>query len=196
MRSAIGLSVLAGSLAFKVDGQIQMPTNASANLTKALPSVSVVMPTNSRPEFVRRAVEMLARQDYPKHLIKEVVIVDDSPTALQATDLTQMPWPRIVYTSLEERRTVGRKRNIAAVRATERTTPAPGALSLRLSGDIAYCCASALSELAILTMSSRPPRGSHPSDAHVPLRMLLRAAKLPINTPEVRACSLSLGDEA
>ena len=48
-----------------------------------LPSVCIIMPTNSRPEFVEHALSMISRQDYPLELVTEVVIVDDSPGELQ-----------------------------------------------------------------------------------------------------------------
>ena len=94
------------------------PPTVNNTVNNTLPTVSLIMPTNSRPEYVRRAVDMIARQDYPRHLIKELIIVDDSPAALQATDVMSLTWPRIVYTNLQERRSVGRMRNIAALRAT------------------------------------------------------------------------------
>ena len=69
---------------------------ASAPSADQLPTVSILIPTNGRPEFVRNAVKMIARQDYPMDLIKEVVIVDDSPLALQVRSYpaTTETWPR------------------------------------------------------------------------------------------------------
>ena len=49
----------------------------------SLPSVCIMIPTNSRPEFLEHAMSMISRQDYPGELLREVVIVDDSPTELQ-----------------------------------------------------------------------------------------------------------------
>ena len=43
----------------------------------------------ARPEFVGHALGGIARQDYPAHLISEVVIVDDSPTHLAAPGLVE-----------------------------------------------------------------------------------------------------------
>ena len=56
---------------------------AAADGDGALPSVCIIMPTNSRPEFVEHALFMISRQDYPLELVTEVVIVDDSPGELQ-----------------------------------------------------------------------------------------------------------------
>ena len=56
------------------DGDGALPT---------LPSVCIIMPTNSRPEFVEHALSMISRQDYPLELVTEVVIVDDSPGEFQ-----------------------------------------------------------------------------------------------------------------
>ena len=47
-----------------------------------LPSVCLMMPTANRPELVLRALEMMGRQEYPSSLLKEVVVVDDSPSDL------------------------------------------------------------------------------------------------------------------
>ena len=108
----MGLLVIAGMASALIPQDVHNIAN------NTLPTVSLIMPTNSRPEYVRQAIDMIARQDYPRHLIKELIIVDDSPVALQATDVMSLTWPRIVYTNLQERRSVGRMRNIAALRAT------------------------------------------------------------------------------
>ena len=92
-----------------------------------LPTVTYIMPTNSRPEFVGHALGGIARQDYPAHLISEVVIVDDSPTHLAAPGLVEgeqewrpppddgapAPAPlRVVYVRTAPM-SVGEKRNVA-----------------------------------------------------------------------------------
>ena len=82
-----------------------------------LPTVCITMPTNSRPEFVARALVQIARSDYPRELISEVVIVDDSPETLRVKprDNEQLP---VVYVPLSTQLSVGEKRNIAADRCT------------------------------------------------------------------------------
>jgi glycosyltransferase involved in cell wall biosynthesis len=50
----------------------------------AWPPVCIMMPTNGRPEFVAHALATLGSQDYPARL--EVVVVDDSPPELQASN--------------------------------------------------------------------------------------------------------------
>jgi hypothetical protein len=90
----------------------------AATSGEELPTVSILIPTNGRPEFVRNAVEMIARQDFPMALIKEVVIVDDSPPDLQVPDIrigTAFP---VLYTTLSKPHSIGEKRNLAASRAT------------------------------------------------------------------------------
>ena len=74
------------------------------------PSVSIIMPTNGRPDFVRRAMAMVAEQDYPAHIL-QVVVVDDSPSHM----LLEGPHalPRVDYIVLKDQRSVGEKRNIA-----------------------------------------------------------------------------------
>ena len=54
----------------------------------SLPSATIMMVTNSRPEFVTHALGSIRRQDYPPDLIKEVIIVDDSPTELRVPGLS------------------------------------------------------------------------------------------------------------
>eukprot|EP00931_Biecheleriopsis_adriatica_P030975 TRINITY_DN1819_c0_g1_i4.p1 TRINITY_DN1819_c0_g1~~TRINITY_DN1819_c0_g1_i4.p1 ORF type:complete len:2096 (+),score=234.86 TRINITY_DN1819_c0_g1_i4:133-6420(+) len=80
-------------------------------------SVSVIIPTFLRPEFLRFAIHEVARQDYPH--IKEVVAVDDSPHTLQLTNeelssLESHVTPtKLKYIALEHQQSIGQKRNIA-----------------------------------------------------------------------------------
>ena len=90
-----------------------------------LPTVSIIMPTNSRPEFVEHAIDSISRQDYPKGLLKEVVIVDDSPFHLRVPGLQlgsqRSPKTKdmnVVYVVLETPMSIGAKRNIALRYAT------------------------------------------------------------------------------
>ena len=43
------------------------------------PTVSIMIPTNGRPEFLPRALAGIQAQDFPLENIKEVIVVDDSP---------------------------------------------------------------------------------------------------------------------
>ena len=86
-----------------------------------LPSVSILLPTNSRPEFVQHALAMIRRQDYPANLIREVVIVDDSPTELKLDlkpGLQTLDGLRLDVVLLEAQMSIGEKRNLAVARAT------------------------------------------------------------------------------
>ena len=106
---------------------LSAPGAAGVRDEATLPTVTYIMPTNSRPEFVGHALGGIARQDYPAHLISEVVIVDDSPTHLAAPGLVEgeqewrpppddgapAPAPlRVVYVRTAPM-SVGEKRNVA-----------------------------------------------------------------------------------
>ena len=85
-----------------------------------MPSVSIIMPTNGRPELLEAAMERIARQTYPKNLIKDVIIVDDSKMELRLTtkqvkklqDVVGKP-TKLVYKVLDQVASIGEKRNIA-----------------------------------------------------------------------------------
>ena len=51
----------------------------------ALPSVGIMIPTNSRPEFVTHALLQISKQAYPKKI--SVAIIDDSPAHLRVGEL-------------------------------------------------------------------------------------------------------------
>ncbi len=82
-------------------------------------SVSIIMPTNSRPEFVSNALEMIQRQDYQK--LEEVIIVDDSPVSLRVPELVEgvqfAGHLRVVYITLPAPASIGAKRNTAVTQA-------------------------------------------------------------------------------
>ncbi|MFP5289022.1 MAG: glycosyltransferase, partial [Thermoanaerobaculia bacterium] len=74
---------------------------------KAAPLVSCIMPTRNRRELVPRAIRQFLRQDWPN---AELIVVDDGDD--RVADLIP-PDPRIRYLALDERRTIGAKRNLA-----------------------------------------------------------------------------------
>src|SRR5918911_1011204 len=75
--------------------------------TSMRPLVSCIMPTADRRAFVGRAVEYFLRQEYEP---KELVVVDDGADAVE--DL--MPRDgRVRYVRLDQKLTVGAKRNLA-----------------------------------------------------------------------------------
>ena len=78
----------------------------SSSLAGRLPSVCLMMPTANRPELVLRALEMMGRQEYPSSLLKEVVVVDDSPSDL-----------RVLYAALATRNTAGTRMNDSSSRS-------------------------------------------------------------------------------
>jgi hypothetical protein len=102
---------------------LSAPALAQGELAQELlPSVSITTVTNSRPEFVEHALRQIADSAYPAALIKEVVVVDDSPAPLRAQGLhagTQRHGGLTVhYVPLDHQASVGEKRNIAAARAS------------------------------------------------------------------------------
>ena len=70
------------------------------------PLVSCVMPTFNRRHFVPQAIHYFLRQDYPH---KELIIIDDGDEPV--SDLIPDD-DRIRYLPLDERNTVGMKRNL------------------------------------------------------------------------------------
>jgi len=71
-----------------------------------MPLVRVLTPTFGRPDLLARAVRIFFSYRYPR---KEMVIVDDSPTA---ADLPRSPLIR--YVKLDDRMVLGSKHNLAA----------------------------------------------------------------------------------
>ena len=85
-----------------------------------IPSLSLIIPTNSRPEFVRHALDMIDRQAYPTNLI-EVIVVDDSPESLRLPELRGKRGAddlRVSYIELSTPTSIGRKRSLAVANAT------------------------------------------------------------------------------
>ena len=80
------------------------------------PSVSIIVPTNSRPEFVGRMLEMVAAQDYDLERL-QVVVVDDSPPELRAPALAageqRLGAMHVIYVLLPAVVSIGEKRNVA-----------------------------------------------------------------------------------
>jgi len=75
------------------------------------PLVSCIMPTYNRREFVSHAIRYFLRQDYAN---KELIIVDDGNDSIE--DL--LPAGRhIYYLHLDQKKTIGAKRNIACQEA-------------------------------------------------------------------------------
>ena len=93
------------------------------------PTVSIMIPTNGRPEFLPRALAGIHAQDFPMENIKEVIIVDDSPVDLRSPVLhpglqsyahentTGISLP-VSYIALDSQASVGSKRNMAAQQST------------------------------------------------------------------------------
>lgn len=74
---------------------------------KVLPFVSCIMPTHNRRSFVPQAIKYFLNQDYPE---RELIIVDDGTDPVR--DLLPDD-PRIRYLYLEQKSTLGAKRNVA-----------------------------------------------------------------------------------
>ena len=71
------------------------------------PLISCIMPTHNRRPFVGQAIYYFLRQDYPE---KELLILDDGEDAV--ADLVPRD-ERIRYVRLEQRQSIGAKRNHA-----------------------------------------------------------------------------------
>ena len=72
------------------------------------PSVSVCTPTFNRRPFIGPLIECLKKQDYPEEKI-EWIVVDDGSDKIE--DLVK-DLPRVTYIKLDEKVTLGKKRNI------------------------------------------------------------------------------------
>lgn len=86
-------------------------TAVTAVTGAAEPLVSCIMPTFNRRAFVPAALRCFLGQDYPN---LELIVVDDGTDPI--ADLLPDD-PRIVYVRLDERKSVGAKRNLACERA-------------------------------------------------------------------------------
>lgn len=76
--------------------------------------VSCVMPTADRPEWVARSIEQFRRQDHPA---KELIVVDDGAEDLGRTIGDLLHGPAITHVRLDQRASIGAKRNLGAQRA-------------------------------------------------------------------------------
>ncbi len=76
------------------------------------PAVSCLMPTYNRRPFVAKAIRYYQQQDYPD---RELLILDDGED--RVADLVPTEDTSIRYLRLDERATIGRKRQIACERA-------------------------------------------------------------------------------
>jgi glycosyltransferase involved in cell wall biosynthesis len=76
--------------------------------------VSCVMPTANRPEWVAASVSYFLRQN---HDPKELVIVDDGEVDLSRQLGSLLDQPGIFHIRLDERRSIGAKRNLGCQRA-------------------------------------------------------------------------------
>ena len=77
-----------------------------------LPMVSCIMPTADRRDFLPRAIKSFLSQDYE---YKELIIVDDGEDKIH--DLIPQDEPSIKYIPLQEKCTIGTKRNLACKNA-------------------------------------------------------------------------------
>ena len=98
------------------------------SLSKPLPTVSLIIPTNGRPEFLAFAIERIKRQSYPPSLISDVVVVDDSEQGIALDDAAigelsrkllrpSGGGPELKYVRVDDVLSVGAKRNLAVEHA-------------------------------------------------------------------------------
>ncbi len=85
----------------------QAPSVPRVYARPTAPLVSCIMPTFNRRRFIRQAVRNIRRQDYPA---VELVVVDDGSEPI-ADMLTELP--RAKYIHVDQRVTIGHKRNVA-----------------------------------------------------------------------------------
>ena len=81
-------------------------------MSEATPTVSAIMPTYNRRDFVRQAIEYFSRQDYPA-AARELIVVDDgeqsvADLAAGLENNSLLPFDRLT--------SVGFQRNFAPVR--------------------------------------------------------------------------------
>jgi glycosyltransferase involved in cell wall biosynthesis len=72
------------------------------------PSVSCLIPTYNRREFVPRAIDCFLNQDYAN---RELIVIDDGTDPIEDVLLHD---PRLRWVRLESRQTIGAKRNAGA----------------------------------------------------------------------------------
>jgi len=100
-----------GDVTSLMGGELDMYAVAVTTATASRqwrPSVSCVMPTYNRRSFAARAIRFFGQQDYPD---RELVILDDGEDLIE--DLVPDDDPCIRYVRLEDRATIGRKRQLA-----------------------------------------------------------------------------------
>lgn len=78
---------------------------------KLLETVSCIMPTNNRSQFIEEAIQQFLNQDYP---YKELIIADDGNDSIAHLVPNH---PEIKYFRIEERMTIGAKRNFCCEKA-------------------------------------------------------------------------------
>jgi glycosyltransferase involved in cell wall biosynthesis len=79
-------------------------------LTPTLPMVSCIMPTRNRAAFVRRALKLFDRQDYPE---RELIIVDDDGPWANELEADLRHDSRVRYVRAPAGTSIGHKRNLA-----------------------------------------------------------------------------------
>jgi glycosyltransferase involved in cell wall biosynthesis len=87
---------------------IEPPPIRPTSVVTERPVVSCLMPTFDRAEYVPRAIEYFLRQDLAQ---AELIVIDDSPEPIEELVPEH---PRVRLIQLEERRTIGAKRNLGA----------------------------------------------------------------------------------
>jgi glycosyltransferase involved in cell wall biosynthesis len=110
--SLIGVRELrAGAAPPAVAARTALAPSSPSAITRANPLVTCIMPTSNRRAFCRQAVRCFLRQDYGP---LELVVVDDGVAPISDC----LPEDsRIRYVRLDQRATVGAKRNVAVSQA-------------------------------------------------------------------------------
>src|SRR5919199_635022 len=80
------------------------------SLPPVLPKVSCIMPTRGRAAFVRRAMHLFSRQDYPE---RELIVVDDNAAPDDGLESQLRTHAEVRYVRAPAGSSIGQKRNLA-----------------------------------------------------------------------------------
>jgi glycosyltransferase involved in cell wall biosynthesis len=90
------------------------PVDPPVALPARRPMVSCIMPTRNRAAFVRQALKLFDRQDYPE---REIIVVDDDGPWADALDAELHRHPNVRYLRVPPNTSIGEKRNLACEEA-------------------------------------------------------------------------------
>lgn len=83
----------------------------SSQLDKTFPFVSIVTPTYNRRRFIPWLIQMVERQDYRKDRMEWIVLDDGQEKVGDLLEAAKARLPEVRYIALDEKLTIGAKRN-------------------------------------------------------------------------------------